>query len=108
MLGQALNIHAERAVFTNSQTTLRTFIRVSHQVLNLLIIDFNLGKIDFKFHVFALLSLDSFENFIAGHWNDAGICSVANHGITFACPCLAISKETAIIAVPGIVQNLLA
>ena len=55
----------------------------------------------------SLLSLFVYtlEEFLTCHGNDALVVAVANHGIRLATSGLAIRKQGAVVALPGIVQH---
>jgi hypothetical protein len=79
-------------MLTNGKSSLWAFIGVSHQILDFLVVDLNLREVNFKLHVLTLLSLNSSEDLIACNRDNTNISPVPNHGVTLACPCLAISE----------------
>jgi len=107
MLRQVLDIHAQGLVFADGQTSLRSFIGILHQVLDLLVVNFNLGEVDLKLHVFICLGLNSIEDFIAGDGNDSDVGPIPDHRVALACSRLPISEQAAVVPVPSIIEHLL-
>ena len=77
------------------------------QVLHLFIVDFKHAELHLLLQVRILVLFNSPEYFIACHWYNSKVLTVADHGIALTTSGLAIGKQTAVVATPGIVEHLL-
>ena len=112
MLRQALDINGSTWSFSDFETTLWLLLWIGNQqVLNLLIVNFKHGELHLELGVITFICItlgDPPENLITSNRNNALVGAVPNHGITLAGASLAVRKQAAVIALPGIVEHLLA
>ena len=117
VLRQPLYEHSHRLALADLEPPLWPQVGVDQQVLGPLVVDLQHRHCDLKrgeqgrpyliFFVFGRFGLDAPEDFIAGDGDDALVGSVADHGVGLAGACLSVREQTAVVALPRVVQYLL-
>lgn len=77
------------------------------QILHLLIINLKHTYLHLILRLLVLIRINSFENLITGLRNDTLVLAVANHRVRFAATGLPVGEEAAVVALPGVVEDLL-
>ena len=109
MLGQVLHVNSCLLTLANLQTTCRLLHGVFlEQVLNFFIIDLQHRELNLVGDCAVGVVLDPLKNLFTCLRHDALVRPVADHGVTFARARLPIGKQAAVVALPGVVEHLLA
>jgi hypothetical protein len=93
-------------VLSDFEALFGSFIDGDEQVLYLLIVDLQHGDTDLVLLILLLVVMYTPEDLLAADWHNALIGSIPDHGIGLARSRLAIGKQTAMIPLPRIIQNL--
>lgn len=105
VLAESLYVHSEGLVFSNLQAFFWPLVDRDKQVLNSFVVDLKHRDVNFILLVLLLIVVNSREYFLAADWHDSLVGTVSDHGIAFTRPSLAVSKQTAVIALPCIVED---
>lgn len=74
----------------------------------LLIVNFQHAQYDLELRLLILALHDTLEQLLTGYWDNALVDSIPDHGVGLSTARLAIGKEGAVVALPGIVQHSIA
>lgn len=76
--------------------------------MDLLVIDLEHGDVDLEPFFLGCLGLDEREDLLGDDGDDASVGAIADHRVAFAGAGLAVGEETAMVAVEGVLEDLLA
>ena len=99
----ALNVNTKELVLPNFETTSWSFWSINCQILDCFVIYFKHRNMHLELF-FWLFLFDSLKNLVASNWNYPFIRAIANHAVWFTRASLPISEQTAMIALPCVVQ----
>ena len=107
MLFDPFNIHTQKFVFSDLESSCDSLSWGDGQVLNLFIVNLEHWGIDFVFHIFFLAGTNPVENFIESDGNNTLVGPETNHAVGLSWASLTIGKQTTMIALPSIIENIL-